>query len=273
MREPNPLLQSADLLASGLQMLDSSAPRQHNTAYCRIGAIRRDDRRCNSTLIAKSVGSKTIEGKQMATWVEDISTAYANLGGVARYEDVYREVRRIRGETLPTSWRDMIRGIVEDNSSDSAKFKGKDLFYSANGIGKGIWGLRSAILSTPFPSDLGDPEPGRVAVSTYRILRDTILARTIKALHSNRCQLCDNCLLLPGGTGYSEAHHIRPLGRPHNGPDIAANILVLCPNHHVLFDYGSIRLDLNELRQLAEHKVGHEFVDYHNDQIFGHVGA
>jgi putative restriction endonuclease len=37
--------------------------------------------------------------------------------------------------------------------------------------------------------------------------------------------------------------HIRPLGAPHNGPDVKENIIIcLCPNHHVLFDSGAITL-------------------------------
>jgi len=38
-------------------------------------------------------------------------------------------------------------------------------------------------------------------------------------------------------------HHIRPLGRPHDGPDEPENILVLCPNHHTDFDYGRLTVD------------------------------
>jgi HNH endonuclease len=207
----------------------------------------------------------------MATWLDDISTALDNLGGEANYEAIYAEVRRIRGEALPSSWKDMVRGTIEDNSSDSAKFKGKDLFYSVNGLGNGVWGLRSSVPWTPLAQDLGDPEPDRTATLTYRILRDTPLARGIKALHSNRCQLCDYCLMLPGGQGYSEAHHIKPLGQPHNGPDLRENILVLCPNHHVLCDYGCMPLELSKIRQHPDHNVGLEFLDYHNSQIVGSI--
>ena len=41
---------------------------------------------------------------------------------------------------------------------------------------------------------------------------------------------------------YSEAAHIKGLGKPHNGPDKASNMLVLCPNHHLQFDRGVLRL-------------------------------
>ncbi|MBT6251913.1 MAG: hypothetical protein HOI84_01280, partial [Flavobacteriaceae bacterium] len=30
--------------------------------------------------------------------------------------------------------------------------------------------------------------------------------------------------------------HIKPLGRPHSGPDVKENLLCLCPNHHDQFD-------------------------------------
>jgi putative restriction endonuclease len=75
-----------------------------------------------------------------------------------------------------------------------------------------------------------------------RIVRDTAQARRIKALYRYACQVCD--LRLEGLAGpYAEAAHIRPLGRPHNGPDTADNILCLCPNHHVLLDFGGLHVN------------------------------
>jgi hypothetical protein len=205
----------------------------------------------------------------MPTWLEDISTAYANLGGVASYADLYREVQRIRPGPLPESWQAIIRAVVEDNSSDSARFKGDDRFFSVEGLGGGVWGLRASVPATPQPADIEGPTTERVAVTTYRILRDTFLARTIKVLHQHRCQLCGETITLPGGLLYSEAHHIQPLGRPHGGPDVAGNILVLCPKHHVMCDYGCIRLEAKSLRLHPDHPVGQDFIDYHNRVIVG----
>jgi hypothetical protein len=121
---------------------------------------------------------------------------------------------------------------------------------------------------TPTAVDLEEPEETkRTKTEVYRILRDTLLARTLKEMHRNQCQICGEVLHLSDGTGYSEAHHIKPLGKPHNGPDIAANILVLCPNHHVLCDYGALRLDLDELHLHPHHSIGGQFVNYHNKAI------
>ena len=75
------------------------------------------------------------------------------------------------------------------------------------------------------PADL-DP-PARVVATTYRILRDTAAARRLKADHDDRCQICGATIELPDGARYSVAHHIRPLGRPHDGPDIRENMVVL----------------------------------------------
>ena len=119
---------------------------------------------------------------------------------------------------------------------------------------------------TPTAVDFEQPEPARIEIHTYRILRDTKLARTLKSLHQDACQICGQVISIQGDT-YSEAHHIRPLGSPHNGPDVAENILVLCPNHHVMCDYGSIQLDLENLRVHPQHSIGTQFIEYHNTVI------
>ena len=141
------------------------------------------------------------------------------------------------------------------------------------GIGSGVWGLRSYLLSTPPASDIEPPSaPERLLIETYRVLRDTELARKIKALHKNICQLCGQTVTLKDGATYAEAHHIKPLGSPHNGPDVAENIVVLCPNHHVMLDYGAIPLGSKDLRSIQGHVIGSAYITYHNEHVFNHGG-
>jgi hypothetical protein len=157
---------------------------------------------------------------------------------------------------------------VESHSSDSANYNGKDIFYSVEGLGKGVWGLRKLLVSTPIANDIEKPSvPPRARCEIYRVLRDTALARQIKLLHQNRCQLCGEAILLPDGKTYSEALHLKPLGRPHNGPDIAANIIVLCPNHHVQCDYGAITLNRSTIKLHPKHQIGWEYLEYHNTSV------
>ncbi|WP_410199142.1 HNH endonuclease [Burkholderia cenocepacia] len=206
----------------------------------------------------------------MATWTEDIKLALEQLGGIAPLSEIYERVAVIRPKPHPADIGASVRGAIERNSSDSTVFSGKDLFFSVHGIGGGVWGLRSFEKLTPVASDidtLGDEVPQRKHQKTYRILRDTALARQIKLLHKNKCQICGDSIGLPGGEFYSEAHHIQPLGSPHNGPDVSENIIVVCPNHHVMLDYGVISIDISRVNLHRKHKIGSNFIAYHNKVI------
>lgn len=112
-------------------------------------------------------------------------------------------------------------------------------------------------------TDSNEP-PSRVTCTTTRIVRDTAIVRTLKALHENTCQLCGKRLKLRGGKYYSEGHHLRPLGEPHRGPDVRANIVVLCPNCHALLDFASVELTATQLRTRTGHTIAMEHLDYHN---------
>lgn len=110
--------------------------------------------------------------------------------------------------------------------------------------------------------------PGRVETTTYRILRDTYLARRVKRLHNFKCQVCGHTIRLSDGGYYAEGHHMKPLGGIHKGPDLMRNILCLCPNHHTELDYGARRIDLPVLRKAKGHPIDPQFVEYHNTKIF-----
>jgi hypothetical protein len=127
--------------------------------------------------------------------------------------------------------------------------------------------LSKALPEAPQAFDLSEPAL-RELITTYRILRDTEIARKVKALHQYACQLCGHSILLPDGTKYAEGHHIRPLGDPHCGPDILANIVCVCPNHHAELDYGARDLKPTELQTVEGHAVDPEYIEYHNNYIY-----
>ena len=117
-------------------------------------------------------------------------------------------------------------------------------------------------------SDLSEVPPERAEVTTYRVLRDSSLARRVKMLHEYKCQICCQTIELPDGTRYAEAHHIKPLGQPHSGPDTLGNILCLCPNHHAECDLGACQLSSASLKPGEGHEVEQKFIDYHNSRIY-----
>jgi hypothetical protein len=122
--------------------------------------------------------------------------------------------------------------------------------------------------STATAVDIAEPsQPVRVQQQVYRILRDTALARFVKELYGYRCQICQQRIDLPQGP-YAEAHHLKPLGKPHDGPDVQANILCLCPNHHVLMDYGAITVTLADIQTHPQHIIDPSYTEYHNSHVY-----
>jgi predicted HNH restriction endonuclease len=212
----------------------------------------------------------------MGTWRSDIIKALKQSGGLAPLSEIYALVKSYR-MTVPPSYQAMIRGNIESASRDSKVWdKKNDLFYSVDGIGSGVWGLRSMQEETPLAVDVSDPNisggtstPGKLLTQTYRIIRDTKLCREVKKLHNYECQICGFSINLPEEGRYAEAHHIIPLGAPHHGADKAENIIVVCPNHHAMLDYGVIKLEFPLILTRGKHQLCTESVAYHNAKIYG----
>jgi 5-methylcytosine-specific restriction enzyme A len=82
-------------------------------------------------------------------WINEIITAFNNLGGTATLEELYNEI--LKGKRIDLTpykdWRAQIRKNIYLHSSDCDIFKGTpgdvmDLFFTVNGKGKGVWGIR-----------------------------------------------------------------------------------------------------------------------------------
>lgn len=85
------------------------------------------------------------------------------------------------------------------------------------------------------------PTPGRLRLASRsvtvarRLARDQFFSRAVRSLAGGRCAVC------PSKFDYRfadilEVAHIRPVAA--RGPDHPRNSLVLCPNHHAMFDEG-----------------------------------
>ena len=112
-------------------------------------------------------------------------------------------------------------------------------------------------------NDINPPSrPDRVLQRVSRIVRDTAISSELKLLYNHTCQLCGTQLKVCGRL-YSEAHHIRPLGRPHDGDDARDNLLCVCPNCHVLLDYAAIPLEPEAFKYL-KHPIAAANAAYHN---------
>lgn len=128
------------------------------------------------------------------------------------------------------------------------------------------------------------PETRNYIIS--RKIRDTKMSQNVKKEYSNICQICGkriNIGTIEKPSFYSEGAHIVPIGGSHNGSDTKDNLIVLCPNHHIEFDYGVITIDadtkkikhvdnnniLNNKDLFYQRKdINYEYLKYHNERIY-----
>jgi 5-methylcytosine-specific restriction enzyme A len=143
--------------------------------------------------------------------------------------------------------------------------EGSNLLLISQGI-VSISEGNSSYQTTQVP--LGNETPERNSSPRERIIRDTEVGKWVKRLYQYRCQICGYVTELNHGVFYAESHHIKPLGEKHNGPDVVENILCVCPNHHVLLDYGGIQIDLTKICMINKHEINIEYINYHNFIIF-----
>ena len=157
--------------------------------------------------------------------------------------------------------------------------KSRDSWYTYLGlflVTQWSWGtrdgykvLRFQLQAEPFdsftPGEISlslergeDLPPLRRTSTVNRRVRNSTVADSVKRLYDNTCQICGIQLRTAAGT-YAEAAHIRPLGIPHDGPDILENLLCLCPNCHKEFDGHALTVHDN-------YKV-YEFDRYKNDMF------
>ena len=121
--------------------------------------------------------------------------------------------------------------------------------------------------------------------TTNRLKRNPKISEKIKQLYDYRCQVCNVLLETPSGP-IAIGAHIKPLGRPHSGPDVKENLLCLCPNHHDQFDALAFSIEpsirkivgLNDFEDKSlnvdkKHMLGEEFLRHHWERWAGEQNA
>ncbi|MER7751108.1 YDG/SRA domain-containing protein [Kitasatospora sp. NPDC097643] len=167
-------------------------------------------------------------------------------------------------------------------------FRVEESWHETGRSGFRIWRYRLVELTAPNAvtqqptvqeptSPAGQDAPTRLEITFQRIIRSTKVANRVKQAHDFTCQVCKVRLATPAGA-YAEAAHIRGLGKPHNGPDRETNVLCLCPNHHTMFDFGTLTIAddltvtdhstgtvLGRLREVKGHQIDPAHLRYHRE--------
>lgn len=169
--------------------------------------------------------------------------------GLFRVEDYWKE----KGRSDFIVWRFRLRKIEGDLKKQSKILQEEQTEYNSK----------------------NNKQTKRVETRLQRIVRDTVLSKKIKEKYKYSCQICGTQIITSSGY-YAEAAHIKPLGAPHNGPDSEDNLLCLCPNHHVMFDYGGFSILENyeligiegNLKIIKNHHINKEYLKYHLEHFY-----
>ncbi len=123
-----------------------------------------------------------------------------------------------------------------------------------------------------LPNDLEEP-PEKFKSSTTRFIRDTKKTIKLKKMYEHACQVCKLQIKIQKDHHYSEVHHIHPL--KYGGDDSFSNMIVLCPNHHIFFDYKIFGIDMDgewiidknnnkikKITYMGNHKIAKKNIQY-----------
>lgn len=177
------------------------------------------------------------------TWLADLVEAYSGLGGEAPYSKVYAAVegiRRMRGGSWTREAKASVRRTVEDHSDASKNYRGKNVFYSVHGLGRGVWGLLPEYRKDDPPASpqhetaYGEGIEGITKENRYlRRSRSVVLVERRKLMDSFTCQVCGFVKKIGEDRYIIDVHHLNPLGLAVDMVTTKLEDLVcLCPNCH-----------------------------------------
>ena len=198
------------------------------------------------------------------TWKEELIEVLKALGGEAGLREIYELVESRGNKQLSSKWKATVRGCLERASSDSMNFDGtEDLFYSASGLGEGIWGLRNyepTYNTMDITQDDISFAEGRQKIKTH-IVRErnhhVITLAKQKALKKHGVLTCEICgfdfVKYYGelGKDFVEGHHIKPVSELSPGERTRVeDIVLLCSNCHSMIHRRKPWLSKEELKSL-----------------------
>lgn len=208
--------------------------------------------------------------------------------GIKPNEYIHRTILildKLKKQKIKKLRREMAKKLKKEESKQKIPNKTND--FSSNNKNNNIiiQNNKSDLINQYIVSDkinfLGNQHPLKKSITLKRTNRCHSVVTTLKKLYNNTCQICGQKLEIGNNKFYSEVHHIQPLGY-HNGPDIIENAIVLCPNHHTLFDKGAITIDINKKTVIhfnknnilngkkitLNHSIDIKYINYHNKYIF-----
>lgn len=198
------------------------------------------------------------------TYKEKIIEALKQLGGHAYLSDIYEAFEKLSGDiTLPSSYKAIIRSMLERNSSDSTVFDGKEnLFYSVDGIGSGHWGLREYKNALEFTQEDDEFSEGKLLLKKHlqRERNPRLISEAKKFFIAKNGRLfCEVCgfdfkeKYGDLGENFIEAHHTKPISTMVDEEKTRIeDIAMVCSNCHSMIHRRKPWLDKESLKAVIK---------------------
>jgi len=188
-------------------------------------------------------------------WSFITAEAVDNLKGETPNPMLYDEIERLGIRDFTDNWRMTVQGTIERHSIDSEAWgENFDVFYSVQGMGQGVWGLRHQYRitadtiqdSNPIIPDILDSETESFVKKTIQApnyaLRTIAVRRGQPAFRATLLRLYGSCMITDcSDSQVLEACHIIPYSISNDNS--AENGLLLRADIHTLFDLKLITID------------------------------
>ncbi|MDP9577371.1 UNVERIFIED_ORG: putative restriction endonuclease [Bacillus sp. 1751] len=209
---------------------------------------------------------------EKSLWLGEVIEALKEFGGHATLVDIYNKIEERNKIDLGSyiDWKAQIRKHIYLNSSDTDIFKGNvgdhtDLFYSIEGKGKGIWGLRN-LVSKGNNIDLTEDDLGfiegkkKLGQHIYRERNPRVVRlakEKFKEENSGRlfCEICGFDFYEKYGEvgeDFIEGHHTIPVSELEEGQVTKVeDIAIVCSNCHRMLHRKRPWLSKQNLKKLV----------------------
>ncbi|MCP3743789.1 HNH endonuclease [Paenibacillus sp. A3M_27_13] len=199
------------------------------------------------------------------SWLEEIIEALNELGGEGTLQDIYTQIEDRKQMELTKAWKNTVRRTIYDNTKDSVGRR--DVFYSVEGKGNGIWGLKDFEANKEnieiTEDDTGFPEgKKKLRLHLSRERRPAVVREAKKIFKEKNdgnlfCEICGfNFSSVYGelGEDFIEGHHVIPVSELNEDHKTKVeDIAMVCSNCHRMLHRRRPWLTKDKLRDLIKH--------------------
>jgi len=203
------------------------------------------------------------------TWKDELIRGLKYFGGEAHRKELFIYIKNTTTKPMPREFGQTLQATLEHFSKDSNNFHKNnhrkiDVFYSVNGIGSGVWGLKDYVVDENMDrtqDDISYPEGKEKLRQHIQKERNSKLIRDAKQMFKEKhgklfCQICGlDFYEVYGDLGkdFIEAHHNKKqISDMHEETTTKIeDLLMLCSNcHSMVHRLKQYNTDITELQKI-----------------------